>query len=275
MKGAAWRGTAWKGAAWKGTAWKGTASVAARMLAATLALAGCAALGVLTAAVVRAAPDDEDLHAAPVAEVLVSTDGRTLTASAVGVCLPATALLAREDAAAVTVTLSFEPRTGACTSGTETRSYSATLHAPLGPREVIDSSDGLGVLVFDERRLLRPAALPAGYTHLYDAALYGDGSDGSDGSDWDATCIQLFADAHGDLLWISQTYGRHWPAGWSGSSHQLVPLLHAVARYRSGMLAWQENGSSYLIVSAPRYTATLTTAQLAAVARSLHGITHS
>ena len=207
------------------------------------------------------------LRSEPIDEVLLSADGRTLSASVSGTCLPATALRAREDGKAVIVSLETLPRTGACSSGTEMRTYSSTLTRPLGTRQVIDSVDGSGVLVFDERGLFRPRTLPAGYSHVYDAATYATG-DGSPGPDWDASCAQLFADDRGDLLWITQSYGKHWPPGW-GPTLPLIPLRHTLARTRPGMLAWQEHGRSFLIVSVPMLDSPLTVSQLAAVAQSL------
>lgn len=114
---------------------------------------------------------------------------------------------------------------------------------------------------------MRPRVLPAGYTHVYDAAMYATG-DGSAGPNWDASCAQLFADDRGDQLWISQSYGRHWPEGW-GPAMPLVAVRHALARSRPGMLAWQEHRESFLIVSIPMLDNPLTASQLAAVAQSL------
>lgn len=210
---------------------------------------------------------DTDLRSVPVDEVLLSADGRTLSASASGTCLPATALRARQDAQTVSVALVTVPRTGTCSSGTETRTWSTTLASPLGTRQVTDSVDGRGVLVFDERALLRPRLLPAGYTHVYDAAIYATG-DASAGLNWDASCAQLFADDRGDQLWITQSHGRHWPNGW-GPAMPLVAVRHALARSEPGMLAWQEHGQSFLIVSTPMLDKPLTASQLAAVAQSL------
>lgn len=229
----------------------------------------CCALASLGgwAAAARGGDGTTELLDESVAEVLVSTDGRTLSASMTGFCLPSAAFSAQETSDAVTVRLASAPREGdggACTSGVGARTYTVALPEPLGSRRVVDASDGLGVLVFDERNALRPGALPPGYAHVYDAALYGDG-DGRYGSNWDASCTQIFTDARGDLLWITQSYGKHWPDGW-GPTLPLVPVRHSVARYRPGMLAWQEDGESFVISSTPVLTAPLTTVQLVAIA---------
>lgn len=236
---------------------------------------------------VAAAPGagEAALRDEPVAEVLVSADGRTLSASVTGFCLPSAGLSAQETRDAVTVRLAGLPRgdgagaaggsgieSSTCTSGMGARTYTVALPEPLGARRVVDASDGLGVPVFDERSVLRPGALPAGYVHVYDAALYGDG-DGRYGSNWDASCTQVFADAQGDLLWITQSHGKHWPDGW-GPSLPLAPVRHSVARYRTGMLAWQEDGESFVLSSTPVLSAPLSTTQLVAIAEGL-SVSHS
>ena len=234
------------------------------ILSAVVCAALCSGLGGFAAAHASAGLE---LRREPIDEVLVSADGRTLSASVSGTCLPATALRTWEDGQTVIVGLETLPRTGACSSGTETRTYSSTLTSALRKHQVIDSVDGRGVLVFDERELLRPTALPAGYTHVYDAAMYATG-DGSAGPDWDASCAQLFADDRGDQLWITQSYGKHWPPGWEPTL-PVIPVRHTLARTRPGMLAFQEHGRSFLIVSVPMFDSPLTASQLAAVAQSL------
>lgn len=255
---------------------------AARTVSAVLCAAICCAL---VGYAVGSADAHTGLRNESVSEVLLSGDGRTLSASASGTCLPATELFAREQRDSVTVALATVPRVGGCFSGMETRTWSTTLASPLGQRRVFDLATGRGVPVFDEADLLRPTTLPAGYVHIYDAAMYADddgggsgssgasvGPIGSTGSDWDASCAQLFADAQGDQLWISQSYGTHWPDGW-GPTLPLLPVRHALARYKSGMLAWQEHGQSFTILSlsALDAPAPLPASQLAAVAQGLTG----
>jgi hypothetical protein len=205
---------------------------------------------------------------APIDSVLISADGRTISASESGPCLPSAVLRARESDTEVVLKLQTLPHTSPCFGPVGARTWATRLASPLGTRQVTDAADGRGIAIFDERGLLRPSRLPIGYAFSYTAAMYATGAARAE-PDWDASCAQLYTNADGDQLWITQTYGKHWPPR-LGPTAALVPVRHSLARTAPGTVAWQEHGQSFLIVSStPEATTALPIAELIAVADTL------
>jgi hypothetical protein len=99
-------------------------------------------------------------------EVLVSTDGRTITTVATwSGCEDRPRLVAQEDAGNVRLTLRREDHAlpnQACDGGSS-KQISTSLNQPLGSRQVTDALSGKRLPVFNERNLALPRYLPKGY----------------------------------------------------------------------------------------------------------------
>jgi hypothetical protein len=197
-------------------------------------------------------------------EVLVSADGRTLAVSQTG-CGTA-ALDVRESRTAVTVRLrigvDIMPAPGACAI----RSFTAQLAAPVGSRRLVDGVTGKSLPAFDGKGILRPARLPPGFVHRYDTASLGDETvrNGTVG------CVQLFTkgDSYDELIWISQDIGATWQVP-DGVTETPVQVRGHPGTAIPGEIEWTEAGQMFTIRSMTYAYATLSTAQLLAIADSM------
>ncbi|MFE5588123.1 hypothetical protein [Kitasatospora sp. NPDC056531] len=125
------------------------------------------AAAALAAVVVwRTASSDRTYDAAVHGEVLVSADGRTITA-AVGWtgCESLPRLIAHESAQGITLALRREDDATADTAcdGGNSKQVSTSLSDPIGARSLTDAVSGRPIAFFDGHRLASPHYLPAGY----------------------------------------------------------------------------------------------------------------
>ena len=197
--------------------------------------------------------------------ILVSADQRTLTASAGG-CSTGT-LNVQESPNAVVLKVHLAPAfmigPGACAIE---NFPSARLRAPLGSRQLIDGVTGARLPSFRGKSILRPAFLPSGFVHRYDAAFIG--SDTVAGAS--AGCTQVFTqgDSYDEAIWISQIAGGHWrtPAGITAAP---IVVRGQPGLAVSGEIEWTQHGQLFTIQSVTYAYATLGKSQLIAIANSL------
>lgn len=226
---------------------------------------GCVIAGIVIGfAVARWTTSSEGRYESP-GSILISADQRTLTASAGGSCTSGT-LDAQETRDTVVVRVHTVPAfmigPGSC--GIEI--FSARLSAPLGSRQLIDGVTGARLPSFRGQGILRPAFLPSGFMHRYDAAFLG--SDTVAGAS--AGCTQVFTqgDSYDEAIWISQVAGGRWrtPDG--------ITATPIVVRGRPGLaingeIEWAQDGQLFTIQSMTYAYATLGTRDLIAIANSL------
>jgi hypothetical protein len=197
--------------------------------------------------------------------ILISADQRTLTASAGGSCMTGT-LDVQESPDAVVIRVHTVPVSMIAPGACAIEIFSARLSAPLGKRQLIDGVTGARLPSFRGEGILRPAFLPSGFVHRYDAAFLGSDTV----SDASAGCTQVYTqgNSYDEAIWISQVAGGRWrtPAGISAT-----PI---VVRGRSGLaiggeIEWTQNGQLFTIQSMTYAYATLGTRDLIAIANSL------
>jgi hypothetical protein len=124
-------------------------------LAVAATVAGCATpAGVLWPSPPTTSPVDQP--------VLVSADGRVITAIGPRACGHAPRLVARSHPRKVTLTW-LNPDTNCHAEMLGTASGRARLLAPLGTRALVQATSGAPVSYFDERDLARIGMLPAGF----------------------------------------------------------------------------------------------------------------
>jgi hypothetical protein len=196
--------------------------------------------------------------------ILVSADQRTLTASG-GSCETGS-LDVQESPSTVTVRLHLWPAIMIAPGSCSLEIFAARLTAPLGSRQLIDGVTGARLPSFDGRSILRPAFLPAGFAHRYDAAFFG--TDTVAGATAGCTQVYTQGDSYDESIWISQIAGGRWrtPAG--------IHARRIVVRGRSGLaitgeIAWTGRGQLFTIQSRTYPYATLDTSTLIAIANSL------
>jgi hypothetical protein len=108
-------------------------------------------------------------------DVLVSSDGRTLTTPALWTdCEDQPRLVAHESAHTVSLVMERKrhanlPQETVC-DGSNVRLLSTTLNKPVGARTISDTVSGSVIAPFDGSHLARPRYLPNGYTLLTDQA---------------------------------------------------------------------------------------------------------
>jgi hypothetical protein len=227
--------------------------------------AGCVIAGIVIGfAVARWTTSSEGQYKSP-GTILISADQRTLTASAGGSCLTGT-LDVRESPDTVVVRLHTVPTFMMAPGSCGMEIFSARLAAPLGSRQLIDGVTGARLPSFRGQGILRPAFLPSGFAHRYDAAFLG--SETVAGAS--AGCTQVFTqgDSYDEAIWISQVAGGHWrtPDG--------ITPTPIVVRGRPGLaingeIEWTQDGQLFTIQSMTYAYATLGTRDLVAIANSL------
>lgn len=204
-------------------------------------------------------------HFASPGSILVSADERTLTATASGSCQTGS-LDVQQSPSTVVVKLHLWPAIMIAPGSCAMEIFTARLTAPLGSRQLIDGVTGARLPSFDGRSILRPAFLPPGFAHRYDAAFFG--SDTVAGATAGCTQVYTQGDSYDESIWISQIAGGRWrtPAG-----------IHAkpiVVRGRHGLaipgeIAWNASGQLFIVQSMTYAYATLDTAALIAIGNSL------
>jgi hypothetical protein len=144
--------------------------------------------------------------------------------------------------------------------------FSARLHAPLGSRQLVDGVTGASLSAFPGQGILRPAFLPSGFVHRYDAAFLG--SDTVAGATAGCTQIYTQTDSYDEAIWISQIAGGHWrtPPGVTATPIAVRGLPGLAI---NGEIEWTEHGQLLTIQSMTYAYATLATADLVAIADSL------
>lgn len=227
---------------------------------------GCTVAGILIGFVAaRLASSSVIGHYVSPGSILVSANQRTLTATAAGSCQTGS-LDVQQSPSTVVVKLHLWPAILIAPGSCAMEIFRARLTAPLGSRQLIDGVTGARLPSFDGRSILRPAFLPRGFIHRYDAAFFG--SDTVAGATAGCTQVYTQGDSYDESVWISQIAGGRWrtPAG-----------IHArpiVVRGRPGLaipgeIAWTASGQLFVVQSMTYPYATLGTAALTAIANSL------
>jgi hypothetical protein len=197
--------------------------------------------------------------------LLISSDGMTLAASTSSDC--GTAVLeARETPSTVTVRLRRYPNLMFAPGVCAVRSFEAHLKSPLGGRSLVDGVSHQTLAGFDGRGMLRPSSLPDEYVHRYDTAAQPD----ENVKPSSAGCVQIYTagDSYDESLWIEQDIGGQWVAP-PGVTEQPITVRGRSGTAIPGEIEWTEDGQLLTIRSVAYAYATLTTAQLIAVAESL------
>jgi hypothetical protein len=197
--------------------------------------------------------------------LLVSADGMTLAASTSSDC--GTAVLeARETPSTVTVRLRQYPNLMIAPGLCAVRSFEAHLKSPLGGRRLVDGVSHQTLAGFDGRGMLRPTSLPDGYVHRYDTASQPDDNVRPSS----AGCVQIYTadDSYDESLWIEQDIRGQWVAP-PGVTEQSITVRGHRGTAVPGEIEWTEDGQLFTVRSMAYAYATLTTAQLIAVAESL------
>jgi hypothetical protein len=225
--------------------------------------AGCVIAGIVIGFAVSRWVVSKSLYASP-GSILISADQRTLTASGSGSCVSGT-LDVRESPDAVVVRVrqaGFAMGPGACS----VQIFSARLSAPLGSRQLIDGVTGARLPSFRGQGILRPAFLPRGFVHRYDAAFLPSGTVAGA----PAGCTQVFTqgDSYDEAIWISQVEGGRWrtPAG-IAAMPIVVRGQHGLAI--NGEIEWRQDGQLFTIQSMTYAYATLSSRDLIAIGNSL------
>jgi hypothetical protein len=196
--------------------------------------------------------------------LLISADQRTLTASA-GMCLSGS-LEARESPDAVTVRLHLVPQAMLAPGSCGIEVFSARLQAPLGSRQLVDGVTGARLAAFPGQGILRPAFLPSGFVHRYDAAFLG--SDTVAGAAAGCTLVYTQTDSYDEAIWISQIAGGHWRTP-SGVTATPIVVRGLPGLAINGEIEWTQHGQLFTVQSMTYAYATLSTPQLVAIADSL------
>lgn len=198
--------------------------------------------------------------------ILVSADQRTLSTSAGGGCINGS-LVVRETPGTVVVKLLVRPQgemnpPGVCALEV----FSAKLHAPLGSRQLIDGITGARLPSFRGEGILRPAHLPPGFVHRYDAAFLN--TDTVVGASAGSTQVYTQGDSYDESIWISQIKGGRWltPAGISAKP---IFVRGQPGLAINGEIEWRQGGQLFIIQSVTYAYATVGTPELIAIADSL------
>jgi hypothetical protein len=234
-----------------------------------------AMLACLTAAVVGwVAWDRSHIHDAAVpGDVLVSSDGRTLTTPVTWTgCEDRPQLEAHESPHAVRLVLkrkrhAFLPKETVC-DGWQDRLVTTTLHKPLGSRVLTDAITGSTIAPFEASRLARPRYLPTGYAPA-DTALLTDNT----GSPYERTKTPAWASSYqrntnagGDAGAVSilQTTGRTPDVPGTPVSINGHPARLQEEPFRA--VTWFDNGYTLSVRSGDRF---LTDAEFMKIAEQL------
>jgi hypothetical protein len=236
-----------------------------RVLRGVLMGAGLIALGIALAVVGSrvAVGTVADYHSPE--RLLISADGLTLASSAGSGC--GTAVLeARESRTTVTVRLRTYPNLLIAPGVCAIRSFEAHLKAPLGDRRLVDGVTHKALSGFDGRNMRRPVSLPDGYVHRYDTASFPSETVPSSS----AGCVQIYTadDSYDESLWIEQDVDARWQPP-DGVTEQAITVRGHPGTAIPGEIEWTENGQLFSIRSMAYAYATLSTADLVAVAESL------
>jgi hypothetical protein len=196
--------------------------------------------------------------------ILISADERTLTASA-GSCMTGS-LDAAETAGTVVLRLHAWPSVMIAPGSCAIQVFSARLHAPLGSRQLIDGVTGARLPSFNGRGILRPAFLPAGFEHRYDAAfLTTETVEGAASG-----CTQVYAqgDGYDESIWVSQIDGGRWLTP-PGVEARAITVRGQPGLAINGEIEWTQDGQLFTIQSLTYAYATISTSDLIAIAESL------
>jgi hypothetical protein len=226
--------------------------------------AGCVIAGIVIGFVAaRWTTSSEGQYTSPGA-ILISADERTLTASA-GSCLSGTLDL-QESPDAVVVRLHTVPAVMMAPGSCAIEIFSARLSAPLGSRQLIDGVTGARLSSFRGQGILRPAFLPTGFEHRYDAAFLG--SETVAGAS--AGCTQVFTqgDSYDEAIWITQVVGGRWRTP-DGITATPIVVRGQQGLAVNGEIEWTQDGQLFTIQSMTYAYATLGTRDLIAIANSL------
>jgi hypothetical protein len=238
---------------------------ARRILRGVLVGAAFVAVGVVAAVIgSRLAVGGVTRYRSP-GPLYISADGLTLAASGAGGC-GGGVLEARETARTVTVRLRAYPDVMIAPGVCAIRSFVTTLNAPLGDRRLVDGVTNETLIGFDGKGMLRPTTLPPGYAHRYDTAAVP-----TETVHWGQSgAVQIYSgdDSYDETLWIEQAPGAQWQPP-AGVVEQPVTVRGHPGTAIAGEIEWTENGQLLVIRSVTYAYATLSTAQLVAVAESL------
>ena len=222
----------------------------------------CVAAGAAVGAVVATRTTLGNPRYVPVYHVLVSADGMTLATTDAS-CGGGPVWVSET---ATTVTLR-RPDSRAHVQGVcAVESYTVRLKAPLGNRTLIDAATGRTVPIFDGARILRPAHLPAGFSHVYDTANFDEADEQPAGPG----CVQVYVKdgEYDDTLLIAQTVGGA-PDVPDGVRPTRVTVHGHPGTAFPGEVEWTEDGQLITITSMTYAYAVLPTSELVAVGDSL------
>jgi len=197
--------------------------------------------------------------------ILVAADQRTITASAGGSCLTGS-LDVQESPDTVTVRLHVWPVAMIAPGACAMEIFTARLHSPLGSRQLVDGVTGARLPAFPGQGILRPAFLPSGFVHRYDAAFLN--SDTVAGATAGCTQVYTQTDSYDEAIWISQIAGGRWrtPPGVTATP---IMVGGQPGLAINGEIEWTQHGQLFTIQSMTYAYATLGTPDLIAIADSL------